>query len=329
MIDIKIVSSHNNWFKRQIPFNDSVVGNCRFIFDDLSDCDYCFVIDGVDRPVVVNCPPRNIVLCVTEPKSVKIYPNSYYRQFGRVASFYKFKNMENIGIKIPILPWMAGIRFDTRKNIWIDDDMMTYRELSMNLDTDRIDRILILTSNKTLSRGHRQRLKFALYLKEKMPDSIDLFGQGFTPFEDKYEILKKYRYTLVIENSQFPNYVTEKLFDAYLAECFPVYIGCQNLADYISPKAYMDCKLNCTRSVIHELKSMISDDVYDDSREAILGVKRNILTRYNAINLLAEFVENDISMNLPKVKQVVNPVDRNLFEKFKATALMNYYQLRS
>jgi hypothetical protein len=41
--------------------------------------------------------------------------------------------------------------------------------------------------------------------------------------DSKFRVLAKYKYTLVIENSQ--NYMTEKLFDAFLAGSIPIYVG--------------------------------------------------------------------------------------------------------
>merc|ERR1712129_221727 len=40
------------------------------------------------------------------------------------------------------------------------------------------------------------------------------------------------QFVLVVENSQHPNYFTEKLLDAMLARCVPVYWGCPNLGNF-------------------------------------------------------------------------------------------------
>lgn len=43
------------------------------------------------------------------------------------------------------------------------------------------------------------------------------------PVEDKYDLLEDFQVALVIENSL--DYVSEKLFDAIAAGCFPIYVG--------------------------------------------------------------------------------------------------------
>lgn len=49
----------------------------------------------------------------------------------------------------------------------------------------------------------------------------------------KQEILRAYKYTLVIENDR--TYMSEKLFDALIAGCIPIYVG-PDIADYGIPR---------------------------------------------------------------------------------------------
>lgn len=43
--------------------------------------------------------------------------------------------------------------------------------------------------------------------------------------EDKHKWLQEYKFNLCFENSSYPGYLTEKLFDAYNAGCVPIYWG--------------------------------------------------------------------------------------------------------
>lgn len=43
--------------------------------------------------------------------------------------------------------------------------------------------------------------------------------------EDKHKWLQNYKFNLCFENSSYPGYLTEKLFDAYNAGCIPIYWG--------------------------------------------------------------------------------------------------------
>ena len=45
----------------------------------------------------------------------------------------------------------------------------------------------------------------------------------FGEIEDKFQIMTRYKFAIIIENSD--NYVSEKLFDAFVSGCIPVYVG--------------------------------------------------------------------------------------------------------
>lgn len=50
--------------------------------------------------------------------------------------------------------------------------------------------------------------------------------------DDKIEWLKSYKFNLCFENSSYPGYLTEKLFDAFLAGCVPIYWGDTSLRNH-------------------------------------------------------------------------------------------------
>lgn len=49
---------------------------------------------------------------------------------------------------------------------------------------------------------------------------------------NKIEWLKTYKFNICFENSSYPGYLTEKLFDAFLAGCVPIYWGDTSLNIY-------------------------------------------------------------------------------------------------
>ena len=70
---------------------------------------------------------------------------------------------------------------------------------------------------------------------QAFPGQIDLFGRGFKEIGDKADVIGPYRYHLVLENSACPHFWTEKLADAYLGYCLPIFSGCANVVDYFPP----------------------------------------------------------------------------------------------
>jgi alpha(1,3/1,4) fucosyltransferase len=60
--------------------------------------------------------------------------------------------------------------------------------------------------------------------------------------DDKLTLLAGYRFALVFENTRFPGYISEKLFDCFFARCIPIYSGAPDIALYIPPPAFIDVR---------------------------------------------------------------------------------------
>lgn len=58
--------------------------------------------------------------------------------------------------------------------------------------------------------------------------------------KNKIDVLKKYRFSLVFENTIFKGYVTEKIFDAFFAGSVPIYFGAPDITDYIPENTFID-----------------------------------------------------------------------------------------
>lgn len=93
-------------------------------------------------------------------------------------------------------------------------------------------------------------------------DDFDLYGEGWQtrhpavdaglhaaaervyrgPVADKLSLLAGYRFGLVFENTRFPGYISEKLFDCFFARCIPIYSGAPDVAQYVPPGAFIDAR---------------------------------------------------------------------------------------
>jgi hypothetical protein len=89
--------------------------------------------------------------------------------------------------------------------------------------------ICMIVSEKSTAEGHRLRHEIA----KKFGDRIDLYGNFVgKPFDSKFDILKDYRYCLVIESCWTSDYFSEKLIDALSVGCIPIYWSKINQAKY-------------------------------------------------------------------------------------------------
>ena len=98
----------------------------------------------------------------------------------------------------------------------------------------------LIASKKRDLVGHRLRHTIANWAKTNQPN-IELLGRGYQPFKDKEDGLLPYHYSIVIENCQEEDYYTEKLLDAMLCDCLPIYWGCPNIASHFDPKGLIIC----------------------------------------------------------------------------------------
>jgi hypothetical protein len=56
---------------------------------------------------------------------------------------------------------------------------------------------------------------------------------------DNHNLLAKYRFALVMENTKQDGYITEKIVNAFLAGCVPIYYGTREIFDVFNPKAFV------------------------------------------------------------------------------------------
>ncbi len=75
----------------------------------------------------------------------------------------------------------------------------------------------------------------------KRPSSIrPIFGHfGLEHQGDNVQVFSRYRYALVMENSDSPGYVSEKILHAFLAGAVPIYYGSSYVFNIFNSKAFV------------------------------------------------------------------------------------------
>jgi hypothetical protein len=66
--------------------------------------------------------------------------------------------------------------------------------------------------------------------------------RGELPVFAKLSVLSRYRFAICFENTAFPGYVTEKIFDSFVAGCIPVYLGAPDITEMIPPSSFIDAR---------------------------------------------------------------------------------------
>ncbi|MEN6327841.1 MAG: glycosyltransferase family 10, partial [Syntrophomonas sp.] len=188
------------------------------------------------------------------------------------------------------LPWYAGRKFidmDKMQSIVTKD----YSALKNIRDCQKNKLISVICSDKCFTEGHRKRHKFVQRLQSYFSKDIDVFGRGIRDIEDTWDAISNYRYHVVIENSSFPDYWTEKLADTFLAGAYPIYYGCTNLYDYFRQDMYTPINIDNEEESLKIIDWCIRENLYEKSIASIKEAKDLILDVYNMFPLIANLVK--------------------------------------
>lgn len=87
-----------------------------------------------------------------------------------------------------------------------------------------------------------------------------IIGESIKSVDDKIGLLKRYRFNLCFENVRYPGYVTEKIFDAMIANTIPLYFGAPDIADFVPHEAFIDVSKFSSFEELHRFMSDFSAD---------------------------------------------------------------------
>jgi len=88
-----------------------------------------------------------------------------------------------------------------------------------------------ITSFKRYTSGHVKRLELFEKLKNDPRFSDHIFGRDYRNLPDKLDGLKDYMFSIVVENSIYPKYYTEKITDCFATGTIPIYYGDESICE--------------------------------------------------------------------------------------------------
>jgi hypothetical protein len=242
-------------------------GGVRFnINRPMAECDAWVVFESLPSELSTKCPPERLVFVTGEPSGIGHYSEEFLAQFGVVVTSHRGLKHPNVIHLQQGHPWFVEKSFD---------DLLTYTPEVKTAE------ICVISSDKAFTPGHQRRLDFVREMKSRLGDRLDVFGRGIRDFESKWELLKAYRYCVVLENCEENDFLTEKLPDALLAYCFPFYAGAPNVARYFPTGGCEQISMsNFDASIEVILKCIDNPDHYQNSLES-LATARNFYLHHN------------------------------------------------
>ena len=314
MIRVKLSTNFPDWpVIRQTPGRSGVWGDCRFfVNEDIDECDFWVVYDDVLRSETTRCPARNTLLITGEPPSVKTYSRRFLSQFGTVLTSHRNLTHPHIINRQQGLPWMVGCRYLQKSGQWDTNYTKDYDELSALPIVPKTKLLSVISSSKTITPGHKRRLDFVEALKQRFGAQIDVFGRGIRDVEDKWDAIAPYRYHVVIENGQFPDYWTEKLSDTFLAGAYPFYDGCPNIGDYFSGGALTRLDTSNFEAAIAQIEVGMKESRFEATVTERQQASQMLLDEYNLFPVLAKWA---CAGNAAPVKQAVSVQPQSKYQR--------------
>jgi hypothetical protein len=127
--------------------------------------------------------------------------------------------------------------------------------------------VSMVASGKNWAPGHILRQKSIHTLR----DRVDLFGREINPIEIKDTGLRKYMFSIAIENCKDEYYFTEKLLDCFTTRTVPLYWGASSVNDAVI-KTFFRGKGVITFDTLEELESIVdnlSEETYHKMKDVI------------------------------------------------------------
>ena len=280
---IKITIGYPNQnLLRQTPGSSGIWQDCEFFVNsEIGECDAWVVLQsskGLLQAESTECPKENLILITREPPDMMTWNYKYIQQFSTVITCHQNIKHQHVILEQHGQTWhLKELNFD---------------QLSTMMPGVKPKLASLICSSKSYTPGHRARLCFIEALKDHFGNTIDIFGRGVNPIDDKWDGIYPYKYHIVLENGQFPYYWTEKLTDAFLGFTLPIYSGCPNLTDYFAPESFVPIDINDLSSSISTIENVINSDRYEQSFDSIFEARDLILNHYNLFPMLTKICQN-------------------------------------
>jgi hypothetical protein len=81
-------------------------------------------------------------------------------------------------------------------------------------------------------------------------------SMGHSQWASNYMIFSQYRFCLVLENKRHPGYITEKIINAFISGCIPIWYGTTDVWDIFNKDSFLYVNVTQPES-IHELVQQV------------------------------------------------------------------------
>lgn len=230
-----------------------------------------------------------------------------------------------------VFTWVDDI-IDNKKYFKINYAHDIPNELNFDLSSNK-KLCTIIASNKSAhqpSELYTERTKAIRWFEKNHPENFDLYGTGWDSYnfsgelmgfkmarlnrlkfltkilapnfpsykgtvKSKNETYKNYKFSICYENAEgYNGYITEKIFDCFLAGCVPIYLGAPNIANYIPKKTFIDKRDFKTYDQLYSYIKNMSDKEYVDRLNTIQDFLKSDKSYFFSAKYFAEVIIKEI-----------------------------------
>jgi hypothetical protein len=201
-------------------------------------------------------------------KTVEICFENFYPNFNKFDYFIGTYNINNErSLRLPIY-W-----YHSFYNVYQPYPFINEPNLTKDILQEKNNTIGMVISN-----SHRDGIEYLLKLMEKFDfKSGGNFHKNIEigrKYSDKIELFKTCKFGIAFENSIHDDYITEKIYDCYLANVIPIYFGAKNINNDFNPESFINVHnyKNTDDLIQHIDYLMNNEDAYMD----MLNKKRKL-----------------------------------------------------
>lgn len=134
-------------------------------------------------------------------------------------------------------------------------------------------------SSTDINELYSTREELITYFENNFSEQFDLYGVGWSKErhpsykgapKDKFEVYHNYKFALALENTKnVRGYVTEKIFDCLVAGIVPVYLGADDIEDYVPKSCFIDYRQYSSPEELAGYLMEMSEETYNKYLENI------------------------------------------------------------
>lgn len=278
-----VVRIVKNWdfpnLLRQTPQQQGEWDGITFSLEPIEECDYLvFLNNQMERTVSATCPKENIWAIMQEPymPGHTDWMAEKHDVFSKVFTHTPLASDPKYVVSHPALPWHVDKTYDQLVAMRVPEKKRTLSWIVGKADD---------------LPGHLKRLNFLKCIQEDRSLPIDLYGRAVAPIDDKWDGLAPYRYSLAVENTDTPDYWTEKIADCFLSWTVPIYYGCSNLDKYFPKESYIAININDPKDTLQQIEQIIAGDSWEKRLPALEEARNLVLNRYQLFPFLSSLIQ--------------------------------------